>query len=262
MRHIFALCIHGLAGRGLRRRVFDCLPRAEPRSQAVDPGWQIVYAGQPGYGGDGLMESMFGDGTGQPVVARAFQLPPINYQQQAPQAPVQPQAYQPAPADNQQTPALVPPARRCARPQSGGAYPTIARLSARSGRLPISTPAIGADVATGVGRTTSRRRAQQVAAPPCRWLARRAPVAARSQIHRGGTRAGNAWLSHRAFGLSDSARAAHGHLSACRTASATGGASVRAAGAAAAPRLRLPDAAAIRLSGPAARLRLSTAAGQ
>ncbi len=79
--------------------------------QAVDPGWQIVYAGQPGYGGDGLMESMFGDGTGQPVVARAFQLPPINYQQQAPQAPVEPQAYQPAPADNQQTPGLVPPAQ-------------------------------------------------------------------------------------------------------------------------------------------------------
>jgi lipoprotein-anchoring transpeptidase ErfK/SrfK len=78
-------------------------------SQAVDPGWQLVYAGQPGYGGDGLMESMFGDGTGQPVVARAFQLPPINYQQETPQVPEQPQAYQPAPADNQQTRTLVSP---------------------------------------------------------------------------------------------------------------------------------------------------------
>jgi lipoprotein-anchoring transpeptidase ErfK/SrfK len=98
-------------------------------SQAVDPGWQLVYAGQPGYGGDGLMESMFGDGTGQPVVARAFQLPPINYQQQGPLAPEPPQAYQPAPADNQQTPALVPPTGQAApvrgqpvRPQQSRVY--------------------------------------------------------------------------------------------------------------------------------------------
>ncbi len=80
-------------------------------SQAVDPGWQLVYAGQPGYGSDGLIESMFGDGTGQPVVARAFQLPPVNYQQQAP---TEPQAYQPGPVDYQQTPAPVPPAQQAA----------------------------------------------------------------------------------------------------------------------------------------------------
>jgi lipoprotein-anchoring transpeptidase ErfK/SrfK len=78
-------------------------------SQAVDPGWQLVYAGQPGYGGDGLIDSMFGDGTGQPVVARAYQLPPINYQQPAP---VLPQAYQSGPVDYQQTPAAALPAQR------------------------------------------------------------------------------------------------------------------------------------------------------
>src|SRR5262249_59270011 len=43
-------------------------------SQALDPGWQLVYAGQPGYN-DGLIESMFGDGTGQAIVGRAYQPP-------------------------------------------------------------------------------------------------------------------------------------------------------------------------------------------
>ena len=43
-------------------------------SQALDPGWQLVYAGQPGYS-DGLIESMFGDGTGQAIVGRAYQPP-------------------------------------------------------------------------------------------------------------------------------------------------------------------------------------------
>ncbi len=135
-------------------------------SQAVDPGWQIVYAGQPGYGGDGLMESMFGDGTGQPVVARAFQLPPINYQQQAPQAPVQPQAYQPAPADNQQTPALVPPAGQVApvrsqavRTQQSHAYQPapVNYPSAPPQSVRTSQPALV---------YYQQAPAQQVAAPP------------------------------------------------------------------------------------------------
>jgi len=43
-------------------------------SQALDPGWQLVNAGQPGYD-DGLIESMFGDGTGQAIVGRAYQPP-------------------------------------------------------------------------------------------------------------------------------------------------------------------------------------------
>src|ERR1700730_6853783 len=45
-------------------------------SQVVDPGWQLVYAGQPGYGSNGLIESMFGDGTGPPVVAAGYQPAP------------------------------------------------------------------------------------------------------------------------------------------------------------------------------------------
>jgi lipoprotein-anchoring transpeptidase ErfK/SrfK len=92
--------------------VFLIASNGKAASQAVDPGWQLVYAGQPGYGNDGMMESLFGDGTGQPIVARAFQLPPINYEQPA-QAPVQPQAYQPsAPADYQKAPAVVPPTQQ------------------------------------------------------------------------------------------------------------------------------------------------------
>jgi lipoprotein-anchoring transpeptidase ErfK/SrfK len=91
--------------------VFLIASQGGAASQAVDPGWQLVYAGQAGYGGDGLMESMFGDGTGQPIVARAFQLPPINYQQPTPPEPAEPQAYQPAPADHQQRPAAAAPAQ-------------------------------------------------------------------------------------------------------------------------------------------------------
>jgi lipoprotein-anchoring transpeptidase ErfK/SrfK len=89
--------------------------------QVLDPGWQLVYAGQPGYGDD-LIESMFGDGTGQPVVARAYQPAPVDNQpapvQQPPNrsapayyrqaAAPQPPAYQPAPVYYQQAPA--PPA--------------------------------------------------------------------------------------------------------------------------------------------------------
>jgi lipoprotein-anchoring transpeptidase ErfK/SrfK len=82
-------------------------------SQVVDPGWKLVYAGQPGYGSDGLIESMFGDGTGQPIVARAYQPAPLYDQPGSgpqpptyraapvysqPPGPPQPPAYRPAPA--------------------------------------------------------------------------------------------------------------------------------------------------------------------
>jgi lipoprotein-anchoring transpeptidase ErfK/SrfK len=97
-------------------------------SQVVDPGWQLVYAGQPGYGGDGLIESMFGDGTGQPVVARAYQPATVYQPGPMPQPPVyrtapgyaeqpgppQPPAYQPASANSQQPSALRPRAHQAA----------------------------------------------------------------------------------------------------------------------------------------------------
>jgi lipoprotein-anchoring transpeptidase ErfK/SrfK len=143
-------------------------------SQAVDPGWQLVYAGQPGYGGDGLMD-MFGDGTGQPVVARAFQLPPINYQQQAPQAAVEPQAYQPAPSDNQQTPALVPPAGQVAPAHD---QPVRTQRSHAHQPAPVYyPPAPAQSVRTSQQALVYYQQApaQQVAAPPSAgWRA--APV--------------------------------------------------------------------------------------
>jgi lipoprotein-anchoring transpeptidase ErfK/SrfK len=49
-------------------------------SQGLDPGWQLAYPGQPGYGGDGFFQSMFGDGTGLPVTGRAYQAAPTYYQ--------------------------------------------------------------------------------------------------------------------------------------------------------------------------------------
>jgi len=68
-------------------------------AQLLDPGWQMLYAGQPNYGG-GVIDSVFGDSTGMPVVARAYQPAPIYYQ------PVpQPRVYQAAPAYYQQVPA-------------------------------------------------------------------------------------------------------------------------------------------------------------
>jgi lipoprotein-anchoring transpeptidase ErfK/SrfK len=84
-------------------------------SQAVDPGWQLVYAGQPGYGSDGLMESVFGDGTGQPIVARAYPLPPANFQQQTATSESAPVYYQQAPVPARQA-APVRPAPAFAQP--------------------------------------------------------------------------------------------------------------------------------------------------
>jgi len=68
-------------------------------SQALDPGWQLVYAGQPGYG-DGLMESVFGDGTGQAIDARAYQPPAPIYSEADPTA-AAPSAQEPAPVSQQ-----------------------------------------------------------------------------------------------------------------------------------------------------------------
>jgi lipoprotein-anchoring transpeptidase ErfK/SrfK len=68
-------------------------------SQALDPGWQLVYAGQPGYG-DGLMESVFGDSSEQPIVGRAFQPPEPLYSEADPVA--QPNTQESAPAASQQ----------------------------------------------------------------------------------------------------------------------------------------------------------------
>ncbi len=114
-------------------------------AQFLDPGWQIVYSGQSGPGGAGLIDSVFSDGQGmavprvyqpappmpmyyQPMAAprpRAYQAAPVYYPQvQAPQprgyqsaqiyyqgvAPRQPAAYQPAPVYYQQ----VPPQRAAA----------------------------------------------------------------------------------------------------------------------------------------------------
>ncbi len=77
-------------------------------SQPLDPGWQLAYAGQPEYGGTGgVIQYMFGDGGGQPVIARAYQ-PAPTYYQSAP-AP-QPSRHQPAPVYYQQEPAPQPPA--------------------------------------------------------------------------------------------------------------------------------------------------------
>ena len=90
-------------------------------SQIVDPGWQIVYAGQPGYGD---VDSMFGDGTGQPIVARAYQPAPLYSELPAPSP-----AYQPGPGYPTQQAAAPPvhqatPDYRQPRPaQQSRAYP-------------------------------------------------------------------------------------------------------------------------------------------
>jgi lipoprotein-anchoring transpeptidase ErfK/SrfK len=77
-------------------------------SDPLDPGWQLAYASQPGYGSSGLIESMFSDGTAQPVVARAYQPAPVYYQQ-AP-APQRRAYQQPVPVYYQQVPAPQAPA--------------------------------------------------------------------------------------------------------------------------------------------------------
>jgi len=87
-------------------------------SQVLDPGWQLVYAGQPGYGGNGgLLQSMFDGGTGQEVIARAYEGGP-QYDQ-----PVQ-EPYRPAPA--YYPPAAQPApvySRQILAPQAPGSAP-------------------------------------------------------------------------------------------------------------------------------------------
>ena len=80
-------------------------------SQALDPGWQLVYAGQPGYE-DGLMESMFGDGTGQAIDARAYQPPASIYSEADPGTEPSTQATAPIAQPPQPMPALAVPAQR------------------------------------------------------------------------------------------------------------------------------------------------------
>jgi lipoprotein-anchoring transpeptidase ErfK/SrfK len=98
-------------------------------SQVLDPGWQLVYAGQPGYGGDGLIESMFGDGTGQPVIARAYQPAPPDYQS----APVQQ-----TPA-NQSAPAIY--RQQASTPQPPAHRAPVYNQRAPVPQLPASQPA-------------------------------------------------------------------------------------------------------------------------
>ena len=77
-------------------------------SQTLDPGWQLVYAGQPGYR-DALLESVFDDGAGPAVVGRAYEPPAPIYSEVDPMAaasstdePAPVSAGQPAPTVTQQ----------------------------------------------------------------------------------------------------------------------------------------------------------------
>jgi len=72
-------------------------------AQLLDPGWQIVYAGQPNYGGGGVISSIFGDGAVMTAVPRAYQSAPMYYQTVS-----APRGYQAAPVYYQQAPAAVP----------------------------------------------------------------------------------------------------------------------------------------------------------
>lgn len=95
-------------------------------SQALDPGWQLVYAGQPGYD-DGLIESMFGDGTGQAIVGRAYQPPAPIYSEADPTAELapEPSAQERAPVSpqlSQQQPASVAATRHTRRGRPAPVY--------------------------------------------------------------------------------------------------------------------------------------------
>ena len=80
----FCFSTRGVLSGGRHRRRPDRFPHRSI-SQTLDPGWQLVYAGQPGYE-DGLMESMFGDGTGQAIDGRAYQPPASIYSEADPTA--------------------------------------------------------------------------------------------------------------------------------------------------------------------------------
>jgi hypothetical protein len=142
-------------------------------SQALDPGWQLVYAGQPGYE-DGLMESMFGDGTGQAIDARAYQPPASIYSEADPAA--EPNAPVTAPI-------AQPP-----QPTPASAIPAPRAHSRRQAQAPTYYQAVPAPQAgtAGQGRPYYYRPAPaqfQAAAPspPSGWRAV-APAPAQAQV--------------------------------------------------------------------------------
>jgi len=109
-------------------------------SQALDPGWQLVYAGQPGYD-DGLIESMFGDGTGQAIVGRAYQPPAPIYSEADPTA-------EPAPEPSAQERAPVSP--QLSQQQ---AAPVASTQHARRGRpAPVYYQLVPAQQARAAGQ--------------------------------------------------------------------------------------------------------------
>jgi lipoprotein-anchoring transpeptidase ErfK/SrfK len=135
-------------------------------SQAVDPGWQIVYAGQPGYGSDGLIESMFGDGTGQPVVARAYPVPPPNFQQQTATSESAPVYYQQAPA--------AAPARQAAPVRTAPVFAQPSRPYQPAPAYYRQGPAPQAYGAPAYYQTAPMQQATQAGSMPA-WRAARTP---------------------------------------------------------------------------------------
>ena len=108
----FCISTRGALCRGLRQPSPDRFQHPAA-SQLLDPGWQLVYSGQPNYagsspGGDGgLIQHVFGDGAGQRAIPRPLSAGPAYYQQQPPPQP--PQGYQPtAPVYYQQQPHTYP----------------------------------------------------------------------------------------------------------------------------------------------------------
>ena len=126
-------------------------------SQALDPGWQLVYAGQPGYD-DGLIESMFGDGTGQAIVGRAYQPPAPIYSEADPTA-------EPAPEPSAQERAPVSPQLSQQQPA-----PVAATRHARRGRpAPVYYQLVPAQQARAAGQGPvyyQQAPAQFAVAPP------------------------------------------------------------------------------------------------
>jgi lipoprotein-anchoring transpeptidase ErfK/SrfK len=93
-------------------------------SQAVDPGWQIVYAGQPGYD-DGLVGSMFDERNGEVIVGRAYEPPAPIYSAGDPAA---------ASDTGQRAPAPVAQTAPTAMPQRPQSRPPVTIVPARAGQ--------------------------------------------------------------------------------------------------------------------------------
>ena len=172
-------------------------------SQALDPGWQLVYAGQPGYD-DGLIESMFGDGTGQAIVGRAYQPPAPIYSEADPTA-------EPAPEPSAQERAPVSPQLSQQQPA-----PVAATRHARRGRpAPVYYQLVPAQQARAAGQGPvyyQQAPAQFAVAPPAPasgWRAvPQARRASRPAICRVGVARTAPRLAISAGGLSDSGRPA------------------------------------------------------